>query len=130
MIERIFILKRTKIFGELPHDVLGSLAAHMEEVRLEPDEVLYKRGDLGRSLFIVVDGRVRVHVEDETVAELGPDQILGEVTALTSEVRRETVTAEEETRLLRLDQDVLYELMAGRPAMSRGIIKVLVERLT
>ncbi len=52
------------------------------------------------------------------------------MTALTSEVRRETVTAEEETRLLRLDQDVLYELMAGRPAMSRGIIKVLVERLT
>lgn len=129
MIERIFILKRTNIFGGLPHDVLGSLAEYMEEVRLEPGESLFKKGDLGRSLFIVVDGLVRVHVDDKTIAELGPDEVLGEVTALTSEVRRESVTAEEETRLLRLDQDVLYELMAGRPAMSRGIIKVLIERL-
>jgi CRP/FNR family transcriptional regulator, cyclic AMP receptor protein len=129
MIERIFILKRTEIFGALPHDVLGNLAAHMEEVRLDPGETLFKKGDLGRSLFVVVDGLVRVHIGEETIAELGSDEVLGEVTALTSEVRRETVTAEEETRLLRLDQDVLYELMAGRPAMSRGIIKVLVERL-
>ncbi len=57
------------------------------------------------------------------------DAVLGEVTALTSEVRNATATAMEECRLLRLDQDVLYELMAGRPSISRGLIKVLLARI-
>lgn len=129
MIERIFILKRTEIFGELSHEILGSLAAHMEEVRLEPGETLFEKGDLGHAMFVLVEGRVRVHDGDRTLAELGADSVLGEVTALTSEVRNATATALEECRFLRLDQDVLYELMAGRPSISRGLIKVLLARI-
>ena len=72
---------------------------------------------------------MRIHAGDETLTELGPDQVFGEMTVLTAEVRTASATALEETRLLRLDQDVLYEVMAGRPAVSKGIIKVLVERL-
>lgn len=129
MIERIFILKRTEVFGELSHEILGSLAAHMEEVHLEPAETLFHKGDLGHAMYVLVEGKIRVHDGERTLAELGSDAVLGEVTALTSEVRSATATALEECRLLRLDQDVLYELMAGRPSISQALIKVLVERL-
>jgi CRP/FNR family transcriptional regulator, cyclic AMP receptor protein len=129
MIERIFILKRTEIFGELSHEILGSLAAHLEEVQLEPGETLFQKGDLGHAMYVLVEGHIRVHDGDRTLAELAADSVFGEVTALTSEVRSATATALEECRLLRLDQDVLYELMAGRPSISQALIKVLVERL-
>jgi len=129
MIERIFILKRTEIFGDLSHEILGSLAAHMASVHLDPDDTLFEKGDMGHAMYVLVEGKVRVHDGARTIAELGSDAVLGEVTALTSEVRSATATALEECRLLRLDQDVLYELMSGRPSISQALIKVLVERL-
>ncbi len=129
MIERVFILKRTEVFKGLPSDVLAGFAAYLEEVYVAPDETIFEKGDIGKSMYIVMDGLVRIHDGSETLIELGPDQVFGEMTVLTAELRTASATALEETRLLRLDQDVLYEVMAGRPAISRGIIKVLVERL-
>ena len=129
MIERIFILKRTEVFGNLPHEILGSLAGHMEEVLLAPGDQLFEKGDLGHAMFVVIEGQIRIHDGSRTLAEMGPDSVFGEITALTSEVRTATATAEGECRLLRLEQDVLYELMSGRPAIARSLIKVLVDRL-
>lgn len=129
MIERVFILKRTEVFKGLPSDVLASFAGHLEELYVAKDETIFEKGDIGKSMYIIMDGLVRIHDGDETLIELGPDQVFGEMTVLTAEVRTASATALEETRLLRLDQDMLYEVMAGRPAVSKGIIKVLVERL-
>ncbi len=129
MIERVFILKRTEVFRDLPTSVLESLAAHLEEVDLEPAEVLFRKGDLGHAMYIVVDGRLRVHDGETTLAELGRGAVLGEMSVLTSEERSASVTAESEAQLLRLEQEVLYEVMALSPEVSRGLIQVLLERL-
>jgi CRP-like cAMP-binding protein len=48
---------------------------------------------------------------------------------LESAPRMASVTATEPTRLLRLEQDALYELMADRIEVARGIIRVLSGRL-
>jgi CRP-like cAMP-binding protein len=129
MIERVFILKRTELFKELSSEVLASFADHMDEIYVGEGETVFEKGDIGKAMYVVVDGQIRIHDGDRELDVLGCDQVFGEVTVLTAEVRTATATAVEESRLLRLDQDVLYEVMAGRPAISRGIIKVLVERL-
>ena len=129
MIERIFILKRTEIFGDLSHEILGSLSSHMEDVSYDDGETIFEKGDLGHTLYVVVEGTVRIHDGDRTLAEMGANEVLGEVTALTSEARTASATAKGECRLLKLDQDVLYELMSGQPGISRSLIRVLVERL-
>ncbi len=129
MIERVFVLKRTDLFKELSSEVLASFANHLEEIYVGEGETIFEKGDIGKAMYVVVDGQVRIHDGDREIEVLGCDQVFGEVTVLTADVRSASATAVEESRLLRLDQDVLYELMAGRPAISRGIIKVLVERL-
>lgn len=129
MIERVFLLKRTDVFGALPTDVLESLAPHLEEVELEADETLFRKGDLGHAMYLVVDGSIRVHDGDRTLATLGKGAVLGEISVLTAEERTASVTAETEAQLLRLDQEVLYELMGVSPEVSRGLIQVLLERL-
>ena len=128
MIERVFILKRTEIFRDLPAEVLASLAMYLEEVELDADESIFHKGDIGKSMFIIVDGTVRIHDGDTTRVVLGPDEVFGERSVLTAAVHTVTATACEECRLLRLDQDLLYEVMAGNAAVARGIIKVLLER--
>ena len=145
MIERVFILKRTDLFKGLPSDVLASFANHLDEIYVGEGETsfanhldeiyvgegetIFEKGDIGKAMYVVVDGQIRIHDGDLEIELLGCDSVFGEVTVLTAEARSTSATAVEESRLLRLDQDVLYEVMAGRPAISRGIIKVLVDRL-
>lgn len=130
MIERVFILKRTDVFRDLSTDVLESLAPHLEEVELEEGERLFAKGDLGSAMFIVVDGSMRVHDGERTLATLEEGAVLGEISVLSAEERNASVTADTDARLLRLDQDVLYEVMALTPAVSRGFIEVLLDRLS
>jgi CRP-like cAMP-binding protein len=80
-------------------------------------------------MYIVVDGRVRVHSEERTLRELGPRDIFGEMAALDPEPRSASVTAKVPTLLFRLEQEALYELMADRIEVVRGVIRVLCQRL-
>ena len=130
MIERVFILKRTEVFRDLATSVLESLAAHLDDLDLAPGDVLFEKGALGSSMYIVVDGRIRVHDESRTLAVLEEGAVLGEISVLSAEERSASVTAETEARLLRLDQEVLYEVMALSPEVSKGFIQVLLDRLT
>lgn len=129
MIERVFILKRTELFKGLPSDILASFASHLDEIYVDAGETIFEKGDIGKAMYVVVDGKIRIHDGDREIEVLECDEVFGEMTVLTAELRSASATAVEESRLLRLDQDVLYEVMAGRPAISRAIIKVLVDRL-
>ena len=129
MIERVFILKRTELFKGVPSDILASFAGHLGEIFVSEGETIFEKGDIGKAMYVVVDGKIRIHDGGREIELLGQDELFGEMTVLTSEVRDASATAVEESRLLRLDQDVLYEVMAGRPAISREIIKALVDRL-
>ena len=129
MIERVFILKRTEIFRDVPDDILASLVVYLEEVHMGPGGTVFKAGDVGKAMYVVVNGQVRLHDGDLDETVLNAYAVFGELSVLTSELRSQTATAVEETDLLRLDQDVFYEVMAGNPDVSKGIIKVLVERL-
>ena len=128
MLERLFILKRTEIFRDLPESVLISLAEYLEDVHLEGGEVLFKQGDVSKSIYVVVSGAVRIHAGDATRTIMVPNDVFGERSALTGEVHSTSATAEEDTELLRLDEDLLYEVMAGNATISRSIIEVLLER--
>jgi len=129
MIERVFLLKQTDMFRDLPTSLLQSLAPHLEQVDLEEGESLFRKGDLGHSMYIVVDGQIRVHDDDRTVATLERGAVLGEISVLASEERTASATADTEAQLLSLEQEVLYELMGLSPEVSRGLIQVLLERL-
>ena len=129
MIERVFILKRTEMFKGLPSDILASFVSHLDEIYVDAGEKIFEKGDIGKAMYVVWEGKVRIHDGDREIEVVGCDEVFGEMTVLTAEVRRASATAVEESRLLRLDQDVLYEVMAGRPAISREIIRVLVDRL-
>jgi CRP-like cAMP-binding protein len=117
------------IFSSTPADVLRQLADALEEVSLSSGESLFTKGDLGTSMYVVVDGLVRVHIGDQTVVELGPRQIVGELAALDPEPRSASVSAIEPTRLYRIEQEMLLDLMADQPEIVQGVIRELAHRL-
>ncbi len=129
MLDRLFVLKRTNVFRDLPEEVLASLAGYLDERHVDAGEAIFRQGDVSRAMYIVVDGQVAIHDDQRPLGMIGPNEVLGERSALTKDVHRASATAAEDCTLFMLDRDLLYEVMAGNPAVARGIIQVLVERL-
>jgi CRP-like cAMP-binding protein len=122
-------LRAVSIFAATPAEVLLALADAVEEVRLEPDEQLFAKGDLGTSMYVIVAGRVRVHIGDQTVVELSDGEIVGELAALDPEPRSASVSAIDPTTLYRIEQSTLQDLMEHHPEIVQGVIKELAQRL-
>lgn len=55
--------------------------------------------------------------------------MVGELALLDSEPRTADVTTLEPTKMLRLSQDVFFELLTSNPEMMRGILKMITHRL-
>ena len=129
LIEKVIILKTVSIFAAIQDSTLAEVATLLEEQVLSAGERLFEKGDPGHCMYIIASGRLHVHDGDQLLNDLGERDIVGEMAVVESAPRSASVTAIEETRLLRLDQEPLYELMADHIEVARGIIQVLSSRL-
>ena len=124
-IEKIIILKSADTFAAAPDKILAEVASLLQEVELQVGETIFNRGDPGDCMYIIVSGEVRVHDGANTLNHLAAGDVFGEMAVLDPEPRVASVTAIEDTLLLRLDQEPFYELMEDRIEIARGIIRVL-----
>ncbi len=127
--EKLQSLRNVDIFATTPHDVLIQIAAALIPVQVVAGETVFDVGDPGDSLYVIAEGRVRVHDGDLLFNYLEVGDFFGEMAVLDSEERSASVTAVEDTRLFRLDQAHLYRLMAHQVQVARGIIQVLCKYL-
>ncbi len=128
-IEKVITLKKSNIFAGMPDPVLAEVAAVCQEVEVGAGETIFEKGEIGTSLYVVAAGRVRVHDADHTLEHLEEGQVFGEMALLDPEPRSATVTAVEETQLLRLEQEPFFELLEDEREVARGVIQVLTRRL-
>ena len=124
-IEKVLILKSVPIFASVPEGQLVDLATIAETVDYDAGDIIMNQGDLGTSMYIVVNGRVRIFEGDKDLAEHGTRAVFGELAALDPEPRAASVQALEDCTLLRLDGESLYDLMSGNKEVTRGIVRVL-----
>ena len=128
-IEKVIILKSISFFSQIPDEILAEVAANLEEVEIAAGETLFEKGDYGDSMYIIVKGEVRVHDGTHTLNHLGDRDIFGEMAILDPAPRVASVTAVTDTQLLRLDQELLRELMREWVEVAEGIIQVLSQHL-
>jgi len=108
-------LRDIGLFGGLDDDVIEKLLESMTLCVIEPGAAVFKEGDSGRDMFIVLNGELevfkRAHSGKESrVAVLGPRDWFGEMSLLDVQPRSATVRAVAPTRLLRLTADDLAAL--------------------
>lgn len=128
-VEKVLFLKSVDLFSRIPGDELAEVALIAAEERCEPGDQIFDEGEEGDALFLVLDGRVRVHREEQTVAELGERECFGEMAILDAAPRSATVTALTRCRLLKLSRQDFQDIMSEKPELALGIIQVLSRRL-
>jgi AAA family ATP:ADP antiporter len=129
LIEKVITLKAVQMFARTPEDVLADVAALAEEVRFQAGEEIFHKGDAGESLYVIVQGEVKVHDGDLDLKRLKDKSVFGELAVLDPEPRSASITAMTDTHLLRLDREAFLELMTGNMEVVRGVLAVLCDRI-
>jgi ATP:ADP antiporter, AAA family len=128
-IEKVMALKTTGLFRETAEDLLVDIAFILKENAFKKNEVIVQKNEVGTCMFIIYSGSVKVHDGEHTLAELRSRDFFGELSLLDAEPRSASVTALEDSLLLRIDQHAFYEIMADRMEVIREIMKILCSRL-
>ena len=128
-VEKVLFLKSIDLFSQIPGEDLAQVALIASEETRAAHEDIFAEGDAGDALFLVLEGKVRVHREARTIATLGERECFGEMAILDASPRSATVTAIEEVALLKIARDDFEELLQEKQAIALGIIKVLTRRL-
>jgi CRP-like cAMP-binding protein len=127
--EKVQVLKNASVFADTPDDALAEVAAIMDEVRAMPGQRIIEKGDAGDSMYVITAGRVRIHDGAHTIDHAETGGVFGEMALVDPQPRMASVTAVEDTRLLRLDQASFSRLMDAHPQVTRGIVQMLARRL-
>ena len=100
----------------------------MDELSFPPNHTIFTEGQEGRSLYIVVSGRVRVHLGDRDLAQLEQGACFGEMSLFDAEPRSASVTTVESCECLMLTQQQLYDAIDETPGIAINIIRLLSRR--
>ena len=128
------VLKKAPLFAGLEDEAASALASTMGTTRLNKGEVLFREGDSGDRLYVVVSGKVKLGRSgsagrENLLAVLGPGQMFGELSLFDPGPRSTTATAVTSCEIRTLEHDVLMGWLAGRPEVAQGLLGQLAARL-
>ena len=127
-VEKVLLLNSVGFFSELPGELLAEISTVLEEEHIPAGDTILKKGEYGTSMYIIVSGKVKVHDGEKGITILGEQDIFGELAALDPELRCASVTAIEDTMLLKMEHYALYELIFDHADVARNIIRFLCRR--
>lgn len=127
-------LTLTTLFTALDESALQAVAAELEWVHLPGGETLFRQGETGDCLYIVLSGRLRTIVthddgSEDIVGEVGRGESVGEMAILTGELRSATIRAIRDTELVRLSQAGFDRLVEKHPRTMRSLARTVILRL-
>ena len=134
-IEKMMLIRQVPIFADLTADDLEELASVVEERRVDPGKDVFREGDPGDAVYLIVKGSVVVFTggdgtrPERVLSELGAGACIGEMAVLDASPRSATVRALERTRTLRVPGEGFKRVMSERPEMSQAIVAELVKRM-
>ncbi|HWP62839.1 MAG TPA: cyclic nucleotide-binding domain-containing protein [Candidatus Binatia bacterium] len=122
-------LRAIPLFAALPDDQLALLAEVAATVDVAPGRTIARQGEVGSGLFVILEGRVRVVRDGETVTRLGRGEFFGELSVLDRLPRVASVVAEEPTRCLAIAAWDAEQLLLAHPAVTLALLRTLAGRL-
>ena len=122
------LLRRVPLFAACTDKELATVAALVDDIEVEPGEVVVEEGVPGRDSFIVVAGRAEVSLRGKVIARLEPGDFFGEMSLLTHRLRTATVTPITPMRLLVVElRNFMGLLEVG--GVAKVMLRTVVERL-
>ena len=121
-LERLELLGTVPLFAGLSRRQLGKLNVKLFEKHYRAGEAIFREGDPGNALFIVLEGKVAItHGADgveKPLATLTPGAYFGELALIDDQPRFATARAEENSVLRILYKSHFDQLSEGNKALA------------
>lgn len=129
--DRVMAIQRVPMFADLDIPDLERIVESIVERRYAPDEVVFRRGDIGDDLTMIVSGDVRLRVStDETEIVRGPGEFVGELALLRRQPRSvDVIAGPDGMHGLVMDCRMLESILEERPQIAVVMLESLAERL-
>ncbi len=127
-------LKNILLFQGLSEPELDTLGQKMQEHKHPAGDVLMRKGEIGDSLFLIVDGKVKIVSQNAQGAELilyqgGPGETFGEMALFGQGIRSATIITTEPTCTMELKSQDFLDLLDQHPKLALELIRSSTARL-
>jgi len=126
---RFDLLRSNTIFGLLPVPTLEHLARRAERVEIESGTVVIHQDGEGDQVYLIEQGAAAVEVDGLPIADLGPNDVFGEIAPLRHLPRTATVRSTANTTLLVLDGEELAAAVASHTSSATTADAMVAGRL-
>lgn len=129
------LLARIPFFTSLPAEELDRLISELEALNLASGEILFREGDPGEHLYIVVKGELEILMAPDTSNELllnllHEGEYLGEMSLVQPGGHRTaSARARGDVVLLTMSRKQFLDLIQRHPELSSAMVNVLSQRL-
>jgi len=90
---------------------------------------VFKEGEAGDLMYVLVEGELRILLQNEPVRAVLPGDIVGEMALLKSDVRSATATAVSDSVLAPIDEHSFKLLIQHTPDFALHVMNVMADRL-
>jgi CRP-like cAMP-binding protein len=128
-IEKVIFLQNVEVFSAVSTEQLAYVAAIAEEVSYLTNETIYQLGQPSDALYMVLEGNVRLHRDEEEITTAGQKEAFGTWALFDEEPRVTTATAVEDSRLLRIDREEFLDLLSDHTEITQAVLKNIATRM-
>lgn len=128
-VQKALFLRSIPLFAGMSSKEIGHVASMAEDIVYAAGTPILREGDPGDSLYVIVDGTVRVHRGDTTFSTLKQNDFLGEMSLFDGEPRSASATAATDCVVLRLGQAEFHEILARHFGAVLSVLKSLTQRV-
>lgn len=132
-LEKIIVLNKVPLFSALKTEDIHMISTIASEEAHEDGHILFREGDVGDKLFIVVSGNVLILKNKDGVETpiitLKENNFLGELALFDAETRTATARCVGSCTFLVIERNDMEQLAHEYPAIAFGFIKVLISRM-
>ena len=129
------ILKKIPVLQGLLDDEYKLVLAMCSSTAARKGDVLFKQGDDGSSMYILLSGEIDINVEGVgTVHVMKAGEILGEIGLVKKVPRTASAKISQDSVLLQLYSEILHDMVKKYPRLGyiimRNVAKILAARLS
>ncbi|TRZ74579.1 MAG: Crp/Fnr family transcriptional regulator [Deltaproteobacteria bacterium] len=129
----IYVLKKIPLFASLPYADQENLVSLIRRKAIRKGELLFRQGDEGTALYIILEGRIKISVsrrtDTVTLAILGQGEFLGEMALLDDLPRSADAMALEDSQLYALSRKDFLSFLKNNENAVHAVLTALSLRL-
>jgi CRP-like cAMP-binding protein len=127
--EKVMLLRKVKLFANLPGEILLTIAETCEDRELIKNEKLFVTGDPPDGMYVVASGVIGIVKDNELVVELGEYRFFGELGLFDDSPRMADAIAQTDGMVLFLQKEVFDGITEDLPEVLRALVRTVISYL-